>query len=76
MTEHMEQIYLAIVLAPLIGSLIAGLFGKVIGRSGAHWITILGVGVSSILSMVAYKYHMFDGQSTLDRTAVLRVPNL
>ncbi len=61
MTNNMEQIYLAIVLAPLAGSLIAGLFGKLIGRSGAHWVTIIGVGVSSILSLIAYKYHMFDG---------------
>ena len=61
MSEDMGTIYLIIVLAPLIGSLIAGLFGKVIGRSGAHWVTIIGVAVSSILSMVAYKHHMFDG---------------
>ncbi len=56
--EHMESVYLAIVLAPLIGSLIAGLFGKVIGRSGAHWVTIIGVGISSMLSLLAY-YHIF-----------------
>lgn len=61
MFENMENIYLIIVLAPLVGSLIAGLFGKLIGRSGAHWVTIIGVGISSILSMVAYKHHMFDG---------------
>jgi NADH-quinone oxidoreductase subunit L len=61
MFENMETIYLIIVLAPLVGSLISGLFGKLIGRSGAHWITIIGVGLSSILSMVAYKHHMFDG---------------
>jgi NADH-quinone oxidoreductase subunit L len=61
MFENMETIYLIIVLAPLVGSLIAGLFGKLIGRSGAHWVTIVGVGLSSILSMIAYKHHMFDG---------------
>jgi NADH-quinone oxidoreductase subunit L len=61
MFENMENIYLTIVLAPLVGSLIAGLFGKLIGRSGAHWVTIIGVAISSILSMVAYKHHMFDG---------------
>ena len=61
MNTNMEQIYLTIVLAPLAGSLIAGLFGKLIGRSGAHWVTNIGVAVSSILSMVAYKYHMIDG---------------
>jgi NADH-quinone oxidoreductase subunit L len=61
MFENMENIYLIIVLAPLIGSLIAGLFGNAIGRSGAHWVTIIGVAISSILSMVAYKHHIFDG---------------
>ncbi len=68
MINNMEQIYLAIVLAPLIGSLIAGLFGKFIGRSGAHWVTIIGVATSSILSMVAYKYHMFDGGEIYNQT--------
>jgi NADH-quinone oxidoreductase subunit L len=66
--NNMEQIYLAIVLAPLTGSLIAGLFGKFIGRSGAHWVTIIGVATSSILSMIAYKYHMFDGGEVYNQT--------
>ena len=30
----MENIYLAIPLAPLLGAIIAGLFGKIIGRVG------------------------------------------
>jgi len=68
MFENMKNIYLAIVLAPLLGSLIAGLFGKVIGRAGAHWVTIIGVGVSSILSMFAYKYIMFDGGEIFNQT--------
>ena len=61
--ENMENIYLTIVLAPLIGSIIAGLFGNLIGRSGAHWVTITAVGISSILSLLAY-YHLFynDGE--------------
>ncbi|RMF96767.1 MAG: NADH-quinone oxidoreductase subunit L, partial [Gammaproteobacteria bacterium] len=46
----MTEIYLAIVLCPLAASLIAGLFGRQIGRAGAHSITILGVGVSCLLS--------------------------
>ena len=56
--ENMENIYLTIVLAPLAGSIIAGLFGKLIGRGGAHWITIIGVGISFMLSLLAY-YHLF-----------------
>ena len=61
MAAYMENIYLAIVLSPLIGALIAGLFGRFIGRRGAHWITIIGVGISAMLSLVAYKHLMFDG---------------
>lgn len=41
---------LVVPLAPLAGSIAAGLFGKVIGRKGAHALTILGVLVSFIIS--------------------------
>ena len=44
------QLYLLIALAPLAGSLLAGLAGKIIGRVGSHTATILGVGVSAVLS--------------------------
>ena len=57
----METIYLFVVLSPLIASVIAGLFGRQIGRSGAHWITIIGVGISCILSLIAYKHIFYDG---------------
>ena len=42
---------LVIVLAPLLGSILAGLFGKVIGRTGAHVATIAGVAISCALSI-------------------------
>ena len=61
MTWDMETVYLWIVLAPLIASVIAGLFGKIIGRSGAHWVTIIGVGISCLLSLLAYKHIFYDG---------------
>ena len=57
----METIYLAIVLAPLAGAIIAGLFGRFIGRAGAHWVTIAGVALASILSLAAWKHHILDG---------------
>ena len=57
----MEKIYLAIVLAPLIGSIIAGLFGKQIGKAGAHWVTIIGVGISCALSFLVFKHIVIDG---------------
>ncbi len=68
MIENMENIYLAIVLLPLLASIIAGIGGRVIGRAGAHWITIIGVGVSSILSMLAYKHIVFDGGEVFNQT--------
>jgi NADH-quinone oxidoreductase subunit L len=46
----MKLTYLIVPFAPLIASILAGLFGKKIGRSGAHWLTILGVLVSFIAS--------------------------
>jgi NADH-quinone oxidoreductase subunit L len=47
-----ESVYLAIVLAPLLAAAAAGLFGKKIGRAGAHWVTIAGVAISFVLSLV------------------------
>ncbi|MCS4533914.1 NADH-quinone oxidoreductase subunit L [Neisseria montereyensis] len=44
------SLYLAIALLPLAGSLLAGLFGNMIGRAGAHTVTILGVAISAVLS--------------------------
>ncbi|MDH5232876.1 MAG: NADH-quinone oxidoreductase subunit L [Gammaproteobacteria bacterium] len=57
----MESIYLTIALAPLIGAIIAGLFGKQIGRAGAHSVTILGVAISCALSFYVFKDLVFDG---------------
>ncbi len=51
------SLYLLIALAPLVGSIIAGLFGRIIGRRAAHTVTILGVAVSAVLSvMVLYRF--------------------
>jgi NADH-quinone oxidoreductase subunit L len=45
-----KSILIAVVLAPLFGAILAGLFGRRIGRVGAHTVTILGVAVSCALS--------------------------
>ena len=42
---------LIIVLAPLLGSILAGLFGRQIGRAGAHTVTIAGVAISCAMSL-------------------------
>src|SRR5687768_2454069 len=46
-----KSLLLAIVLAPLLGAIIAGLFGRKVGRAGSHSITILGVAASCAMSM-------------------------
>src|SRR5437899_4987222 len=40
------QLYLLVPLAPLAGAIAAGLFGRRIGRAGAHWAAIAGVAIS------------------------------
>src|SRR4249919_4389233 len=55
-----KSVLLAIVLAPLLGAILAGLFGRRIGRVGAHTVTILGVATSFGLS--AYVLWQLVGQ--------------
>ncbi len=57
----MENLYLITVLAPLVGAILAGLFGSKIGRAGAHWATIIGVAIAFLLSTVAFKHIIIDG---------------
>ena len=51
-TQLSQNLLLTIALAPLAGSLVAGLAGKAVGRRGAHIVTILGVLVSCIGSFM------------------------
>ncbi|MCH8073295.1 MAG: NADH-quinone oxidoreductase subunit L [Proteobacteria bacterium] len=57
----MHGIHLTIVLAPLFAAIIAGLFGRQIGRAGSHWLTILAVGLSFVLSVLVLKNLYWDG---------------
>ncbi|MDD5176030.1 MAG: NADH-quinone oxidoreductase subunit L [Sterolibacterium sp.] len=61
----MQTLYLIVPLAPLFGAIVAGLFGKAIGRSGAHWVTILGVAVSFAASYLIFQDvqagHIYNG---------------
>ncbi len=54
-------LYLIIALTPLVGCLLAGLFGNQIGRRGAHCATISGVAISALLS--AYVLYGFATSS-------------
>ena len=65
----MYSYYLIIVLAPLIAAIIAGLFGKQIGRTGSHSITIGAVGLSCVLSMYVL-YQMYWGGAESENISV------
>ena len=56
-----QSLLLAVPLAPLAGSLIAGLAGGVVGRRGAHWATILGVLIAFVCSAIVLKAVAVDG---------------
>ena len=56
----MENAYLTIVLAPLIGSIIVGLAGNRLGRTLSHSIAILGVFVSTVLALYVFNFHVLQ----------------
>src|SRR5450432_3715910 len=62
----MQPIYLTIALAPLAAAIIAGLFGKAIGKTGSHSVTIAGVGISCVLSLYVLYRILFQGQATFN----------
>jgi NADH-quinone oxidoreductase subunit L len=51
-------------LLPLIAAFLAGVFGRVIGRMGAHTVTIAGVAISCLLSLYVLKQIVWDGVPT------------
>ena len=65
----MYEYYLTIVLAPLLAAIVAGLAGKKIGRAGAHWVTIVGVGISCVLSLLVLK-NLFWGGAPAENISV------
>ena len=46
--------YLSIIFLPLLGSFIAGFFGRFIGKQGSYIITTFSVFLSSIMSLFAF----------------------
>lgn len=55
---------LLIPMLPLIAAVLAGVFGRVIGRVGSHTVTIVGVAVSCALSLYVLKQICWDGVPT------------
>jgi NADH-quinone oxidoreductase subunit L len=62
-----KEICLIIVLAPLLGSAIAGFFRNQIGRLGAQNITILGVAISLVLSLYLANLFIFGKEPTFNQ---------
>src|ERR1700689_2482697 len=60
------SVLIAIPLLPLLAALIAGLGGRLIGRSGAHTVTCLAVGISCLLSLVVLKEIYWGGAPVYD----------
>jgi NADH-quinone oxidoreductase subunit L len=56
----MQTLYLIVPLAPLAGAVVAGLFGWAIGRRGAHWITIIGMLISTLAAGAVFR-DVLDG---------------
>lgn len=56
----MENFYLTIALSPLLGAMIAGFFGRTLGRTATHTITVLGVLVSTVLALMVFNYHVLE----------------
>ena len=63
--SNMQNLYLLVPLAPLIGAILAGFFGKVLGRAWSHRITIALVAVSFAASLAIFNDvldgHQFNG---------------
>ncbi len=64
----LKTILILIPLLPLIGAVIAGFFRNRIGRAGAHWVTILGVAASCVLSGYVLKGHIDGSIGTINET--------
>ena len=62
----MQNASLAIVLAPLIGAIVAGLFP--VSRRVAHRVTITAVGISFFLSLYVFYHVVFGNSGTFNET--------
>ena len=68
MSENLYFLCLSIPFAPLVGAVLAGLFGRWIGKIGAHSVTILGVAISFVCSCWVFKYIVIDQVGSYETT--------
>ena len=63
--SNMQNLYLLVPMAPLVGAIAAGLFGKALGKNWSHRITIALVAVSFAASGAIFRDvlagHQFNG---------------
>ena len=61
----MQKLYLLVPMAPLAGATLTGLFGRKLGKSLSHWITIAGVAIAFFASFVIFqdvsRGHYYNG---------------
>src|SRR6476661_4695655 len=60
------NVLLAVAFLPLVAAILAGLFGRYIGRTGAHLVTIAAVAASCLLSLGVLKAIYWDGAPAYD----------
>jgi len=63
-----QSVLLTIVLAPLLAAILAGLGGKLIGRAGAHTVTIAGVAIAFGLSAYVLKLLLVDDAPVVNQS--------
>ena len=64
----MKALYTLIPLCPLVAAIVAGFFGRRIGRVMSHRITIGAVAISFLLSLVAFQQFVIAGKAPLNET--------
>lgn len=64
MQSLIHELTLVTIFAPLLGGIIAGLFGKQIGRRGASWITILLMLAAFLSALYMFKLIVLDGDNS------------
>ncbi|AGM40724.1 proton-translocating NADH-quinone oxidoreductase subunit L [Spiribacter salinus M19-40] len=64
----MKTVYLLIVLAPLLGAILAGLAGQRLGRQASAALTVAAVGVSALLSLWVLYQHATGGAPVFNET--------
>lgn len=64
----MKLLYILTPLAPLFGAIAAGFFGKQLGRTNSHRVTIAGVAIAFALSLIALMKNVSGDGAVFDET--------